>query len=63
MPLAPKVLDPQQLAHADNRSFAAMRAYAASKLCNLLTARAQSDEARDRLWRESGGMVGLLEEM
>jgi NAD(P)-dependent dehydrogenase (short-subunit alcohol dehydrogenase family) len=41
MPLAPRVLDPQRLAHPPEARFgAAMRAYPASKLCNLLTARA-----------------------
>jgi NAD(P)-dependent dehydrogenase (short-subunit alcohol dehydrogenase family) len=40
LPFAPKVLEPQQWAHPDNPRFAAVRAYSASKLCNLLTARA-----------------------
>ncbi|WP_457214078.1 SDR family NAD(P)-dependent oxidoreductase [Mycobacteroides abscessus] len=38
-PLAPKSLDPEVLAHARSGSFGTgMRAYAASKLCNLMTA-------------------------
>lgn len=38
-PLAPKTLDPDALAHTTSGSFGTgMRAYAASKLCNLLTA-------------------------
>ena len=48
-PLAPKTLDPDLLAHpAEN--FSAMRAYPASKLCNLLTARsfAASDDVKQR---------------
>jgi NAD(P)-dependent dehydrogenase (short-subunit alcohol dehydrogenase family) len=41
LPFAPKALDPQRLAHPDKPGFsAAVRAYSASKLCNLLTARA-----------------------
>lgn len=40
MPLAPRSLDLEQLAHPTRSGFAAgMRAYTASKLCNLLTAR------------------------
>lgn len=43
-PLAPKALDPEQLAHACSGSFGTgMRAYAASKLCNLLTAQSLAD--------------------
>lgn len=41
MPFAPRSLDPQRLAHPPAAQFgAALRAYPASKLCNLLTARA-----------------------
>jgi NAD(P)-dependent dehydrogenase (short-subunit alcohol dehydrogenase family) len=50
-PLAPRSLDPQQLAHPPAARFgAAMRAYPASKLCNLLTARAFAalDEVKAR---------------
>lgn len=36
-PIAPKTLDPQKLAYPDKNG-AGIRAYAASKLCNLLTA-------------------------
>lgn len=44
MPLAPRTLDPETLAHPTETRFAAgMRAYAASKLCNLLTARSFAD--------------------
>ena len=48
MPLAPRTLDPEALAHPAKSSTA--RAYAASKLCNLLTARsfATLDEVRQR---------------
>ena len=48
MPLGPKTLDPESLAHPTNASTA--RAYAASKLCNLLTARslAASEEVKTR---------------
>ncbi|HXW82399.1 MAG TPA: SDR family NAD(P)-dependent oxidoreductase [Acidimicrobiales bacterium] len=48
MPLAPRTLDPEALAHATKGSGA--RAYAASKLCNLLTARsfAALDEVQQR---------------
>jgi len=48
MPLAPRTLDAKALAHPAKSS--AARAYAASKLCNLLTARsfAASDDARQR---------------
>ena len=47
-PLAPRSLDPEALAHPTRSSTA--RAYAASKLCNLLTARsfAALDEVRQR---------------
>jgi NAD(P)-dependent dehydrogenase (short-subunit alcohol dehydrogenase family) len=54
---APKSLDPELLAHPrpDGKSGfrAGFRAYAASKLCNLLTARALAapPEATDRRWR------------
>ncbi|MEU4632924.1 SDR family NAD(P)-dependent oxidoreductase [Micromonospora chalcea] len=45
-PLGPKSLDPQALAHTTKSGLGTgMRAYAASKLCNLLTA--QSFAARD----------------
>lgn len=38
LPLAPRSLDPDALAHASSGSFGSgMRAYAASKLCNLMT--------------------------
>jgi len=48
MPLAPRTLDPEALAHPTKSS--AARAYAASKLCNLLTARsfAALDDVRQR---------------
>ena len=48
MPGAPRTLDPEALAHPTKRSTA--RAYAASKLCNLLTARsfAALDDVRQR---------------
>jgi NAD(P)-dependent dehydrogenase (short-subunit alcohol dehydrogenase family) len=40
VPIGPKQLDPQRLAHPDRGGLTAFaRAYAASKLCNLLTAR------------------------
>jgi len=39
LPFAPRVLDPQQWAHPD-KPRSPIRAYPASKLCNLLTARA-----------------------
>ncbi|WP_019068805.1 hypothetical protein [Streptomyces hokutonensis] len=43
-PLAPKSLDPQALAHPPKAGLGAgMRAYAASKLCNLRTARSLAD--------------------
>ncbi|CAG9243767.1 SDR family NAD(P)-dependent oxidoreductase [Paraburkholderia caribensis] len=47
-PLAPKQLDPEQLAHPPGRRrrtgfSAGFRAYSASKLCNLLTARGLAD--------------------
>lgn len=51
IPLAPKSLDPQALAHPPtSRAGSGMRAYAASKLCNLLTARslAACPELRER---------------
>ena len=39
-PIAPKTLDPEELAHPTNGGLGSgVRAYAASKLCNLLTAR------------------------
>jgi NAD(P)-dependent dehydrogenase (short-subunit alcohol dehydrogenase family) len=50
-PLAPKSLDPSTLAHPTKSTFGTgMRAYAASRLCNLLTARslANSPELRQR---------------
>ncbi|PPU98501.1 SDR family NAD(P)-dependent oxidoreductase [Xanthomonas hyacinthi] len=51
-PLAPRSLDPQTLAHPKGKGGpgAGMRAYSASKLCNLLTARTLSalDEATAR---------------
>lgn len=51
MPLAPRTLDPQALAHPEKTGGlgAGMRAYAASKLCNLLTARSLDalDQVRD----------------
>jgi len=48
-PLAPKTLDPEALAHPERGSSVA-RAYAASKLCNLLTARAFAarDDVKER---------------
>lgn len=39
-PLAPRQIDPRRLAHPERAGSASMRAYPASKLCNLLTARA-----------------------
>ena len=42
-PLVPKVLEPQQLAHPAPRLGGGIRAYCASKLCNVLTARAFAD--------------------
>jgi NAD(P)-dependent dehydrogenase (short-subunit alcohol dehydrogenase family) len=39
IPLAPRTLDPEELAHPSKAGFGGLRAYAASKLCNLLTAR------------------------
>jgi NAD(P)-dependent dehydrogenase (short-subunit alcohol dehydrogenase family) len=51
VPLAPRQLDPQRLAHPDRAGFGtSARAYAASKLCNILTARAFAalDEAKAR---------------
>jgi NAD(P)-dependent dehydrogenase (short-subunit alcohol dehydrogenase family) len=51
VPIGPKELDPQRLAHPDRGGLTAgARAYAASKLCNLLTARsfAALDEVRAR---------------
>lgn len=50
-PLAPKALEPEKLAHPPRSRFmAGMRAYAASKLCNILTARslAESPDLRRR---------------
>ncbi|GGE07707.1 SDR family NAD(P)-dependent oxidoreductase [Rhizobium anhuiense] len=50
-PIAPKALDPQALAHPDKSGFGmGIRAYAASKLCNLLTAQsfAAMEEVRAR---------------
>jgi NAD(P)-dependent dehydrogenase (short-subunit alcohol dehydrogenase family) len=50
-PIAPKVLDPQTLAHpAKGGLGSGVRAYAASKLCNLLTAQsvAASGDVKDR---------------
>lgn len=50
-PIAPRNLDPQVLAHPVKSGFGTgVRAYAASKLCNLLTAQALSrlDEVRGR---------------
>ena len=48
MPLAPRTLDPEALAHPSKDSTA--RAYASSKLCNLLTAKAfaAQDDVRRR---------------
>jgi len=51
-PFAPQALEPQAFAHPRKSGFGSgMRAYAASKLCNLLTARslAVNREARDRV--------------
>ena len=50
MPLAPKTLDPQSLAHPTGGTYRAVRPYAASKLCNLLTARsfAAQDDVNER---------------
>jgi NAD(P)-dependent dehydrogenase (short-subunit alcohol dehydrogenase family) len=50
-PIAPKTLEPQALAHPTKSGFGAgIRAYAASKLCNLLTAQsfAALDEVKAR---------------
>jgi NAD(P)-dependent dehydrogenase (short-subunit alcohol dehydrogenase family) len=50
-PIAPRTLEPQALAHPGKRGFGAgVRAYAASKLCNLLTAQsfAALDEVKVR---------------
>jgi NAD(P)-dependent dehydrogenase (short-subunit alcohol dehydrogenase family) len=50
-PIAPKALDPQALAHPVKGGLGTgIRAYAASKLCNLMTAEsfASSDDVRDR---------------
>jgi len=50
-PIAPKSLDPRALAHPNKGGFGAgIRAYAASKLCNLLTAQsfAALDEVKAR---------------
>lgn len=51
MPLAPRSLDPRALAYRPTSKFGSgMRAYAASKLCNLLTARSLAvlPEVRER---------------
>lgn len=51
IPLAPRSLDPELLAHPEPGGFSAgFRAYASSKLCNLLTARslAATDEVAGR---------------
>lgn len=51
LPLAPKSLNPKELANPTNTSRSeGMRAYPASKLCNLLTARyfAESDEIKNK---------------
>ena len=54
--LAPRALDPQKLAHPDPAGFTAgLRAYASSKLCNLLTAR--SFAALDEVNRRAIGVV------
>jgi NAD(P)-dependent dehydrogenase (short-subunit alcohol dehydrogenase family) len=56
-PLAPRTLDPEELAHPSDRRKSGFRdgfrAYSASKLCNLLTARAlaASDAAGRHGWR------------
>ena len=49
-PLAPKTLDPEALAHPAGKGSGVARAYAASKLCNLLTARsfAARDDVKER---------------
>ncbi|RWA72355.1 MAG: SDR family NAD(P)-dependent oxidoreductase [Mesorhizobium sp.] len=50
-PIAPRTLDPRALAHPSRNGFGAgVRAYAASKLCNLLTAQsfAALDEVKAR---------------
>ena len=49
-PLAPKTLDPEALAHPPGKGSGVARAYAASKLCNLLTARsfAARDDVQER---------------
>ena len=50
-PIAPKTLEPQELAHPTKNGFGTgVRAYAASKLCNLLTAQsfAVLDEVKAR---------------
>ncbi|MDX2937198.1 SDR family NAD(P)-dependent oxidoreductase [Streptomyces ipomoeae] len=50
-PIAPKTLEPQRLAHPGKGGFGSgVRAYSASKLCNLLTAQsfAALDELKDR---------------
>jgi NAD(P)-dependent dehydrogenase (short-subunit alcohol dehydrogenase family) len=39
IPIGPRTLDPEKLAHPTTAGAGGMRAYAASKLCNLLTAR------------------------
>jgi NAD(P)-dependent dehydrogenase (short-subunit alcohol dehydrogenase family) len=49
-PLAPKALDPEAIAHPAEKGSSVARAYAASKLCNLLTARsfAARDDVKER---------------
>ncbi len=39
IPIGPRTLNPEELAHPSTTGSGGMRAYAASKLCNLLTAR------------------------
>jgi NAD(P)-dependent dehydrogenase (short-subunit alcohol dehydrogenase family) len=39
IPIAPRTLDPEELGHPSKAGAGGIRAYAASKLCNLLTAR------------------------
>jgi NAD(P)-dependent dehydrogenase (short-subunit alcohol dehydrogenase family) len=39
IPIGPRTLDPEELAHPSKAGSGGMRAYAASKLCDLLTAR------------------------
>jgi NAD(P)-dependent dehydrogenase (short-subunit alcohol dehydrogenase family) len=59
-PLAPRKLDPRELARG-RAGLAGMRAYPASKLCNLLTARAFAalDEAKERRIEVIGYNPGL----